>query len=32
MLTTLNIDDKLLNEAKRITHLSNKAALVQEGL
>ena len=32
MRTTLNIDDKLLEEAQRLTGLSGKAALVQEGL
>ena len=32
MRTTLNIDDELLAEAKRITGLSEKAALVREGL
>jgi len=32
MRTTLNIDDKLLAEAQRITGVSEKAALVREGL
>lgn len=32
MRTTLNIDDQLLNEAQRITGLTEKAALVREGL
>ncbi len=32
MRTTLNIDDKLLGEAQRITGLTEKAALVREGL
>ncbi len=32
MRTTLNIDDKLLNEAQRITGMTEKAALVREGL
>lgn len=32
MRTTLNIDDQLLDEAQRITGLSEKAALVREGL
>lgn len=32
MRTTLNIDDQLLDEAKRITGLSEKTALVREGL
>ena len=32
MRTTLNIDDELLAEAKRITGLSEKTALVREGL
>jgi len=30
--TTLNIDDSLLEEAQRLTGLSEKAALVREGL
>ena len=32
MRTTLNIDDELLAEAQRITGVSEKAALVREGL
>ena len=32
MRTTLNIDDQLLDEARRITGMSEKAALVREGL
>jgi Arc/MetJ family transcription regulator len=32
MRTTLNIDDKLLAEAQRITGLSEKVVLVREGL
>ena len=32
MRTTLNIDDQLLNEAQRITGMSEKASLVREGL
>ena len=32
MRTTLNIDDQLLDEAQRITGLSEKAALVKEAL
>ncbi|MEK8090779.1 type II toxin-antitoxin system VapB family antitoxin [Thermithiobacillus plumbiphilus] len=32
MRTTLNIDDQLLNEAQRITGMTEKTALVQEGL
>lgn len=32
MRTTLNIDDQLLAEARRITGLAEKAALVREGL
>lgn len=32
MRTTLNIDDKLLAEAQRITGMHEKAALVREGL
>ncbi|GMQ84257.1 MAG: hypothetical protein BMS9Abin06_1031 [Gammaproteobacteria bacterium] len=32
MRTTLNIDDKLLAEAQRITGVSEKVALVREGL
>jgi Arc/MetJ family transcription regulator len=30
--TTLNIDDQLLEEAQRITGVSEKTALVREGL
>jgi len=32
MRTTVNIDDELLAEAQRITGVSEKAALVREGL
>lgn len=32
MRTTLNIDDDLLEEAQRITGMSEKTALVREGL
>ncbi len=32
MKTTLDIDDQLLEEARRITGVSGKAALVREGL
>lgn len=32
MRTTLNIDDQLLQEAQRITGVTEKAALVREGL
>jgi Arc/MetJ family transcription regulator len=32
MRTTLNIDDELLNEARRVTGLAEKTALVREGL
>ena len=32
MRTTLNIDDQLLADAQRITGLTEKAALVREGL
>lgn len=32
MRTTLNIDDELLVEAQRITGMTEKAALVREGL
>jgi Arc/MetJ family transcription regulator len=32
MRTTLNIDDQLLEEAQRITGMSEKASLVREGL
>jgi Arc/MetJ family transcription regulator len=32
MRTTLNIDDQLLDEAQRLTGMSEKAALVREGL
>ncbi|MBI2778774.1 MAG: type II toxin-antitoxin system VapB family antitoxin [Gammaproteobacteria bacterium] len=32
MRTTLNIDDQLLDEARRITGMAEKAALVREGL
>ena len=32
MHTTLNIDDQLLDEAQRITGMTEKASLVREGL
>ena len=32
MRTTLNIDDQLLAEAQRVTGLSEKVAVVREGL
>jgi Arc/MetJ family transcription regulator len=32
MRTTMNIDDELLQEAERLTGLSEKTALVREGL
>jgi len=32
MRTTLNIDDELLEEARRITGVQEKAALVRDGL
>lgn len=32
MRTTVNIDDDLLNEARRMTGLVEKTALVREGL
>jgi Arc/MetJ family transcription regulator len=32
MRTTVNIDDDLLNEARRMTGLAEKTALVREGL
>ena len=32
MRTTLNIDDELLEEAKRITGMKEKTMLVREGL
>jgi Arc/MetJ family transcription regulator len=32
MRTTVNIDDQLMAEAQRITGVSEKAALVREGL
>lgn len=32
MRTTLNIDDELLAEAQRVTGMSEKVALVREGL
>ena len=32
MRTTLNIDDELLSEAQRITGVTEKTALVREGL
>ncbi len=32
MRTTLNIDDRLLSESRRITGVAEKTALVHEGL
>jgi len=32
MRTTINIDDQLLTEAQRITGMTEKVALVREGL
>lgn len=32
MRTTLNIDDELLDEARRLTGITDKTALVREGL
>jgi len=32
MRTTLNIDDQLLDEARRITGMTEKVVLVREGL
>ena len=32
MRTTLNIDDELLGKAQRLTGMTEKAALVREGL
>lgn len=32
MRTTLNIDDQLLDEARRLSGLNEKVALVREGL
>jgi Arc/MetJ family transcription regulator len=32
MRTTLNIDDQLLEDAQRLTDISEKTALVREGL
>ena len=32
MRTTMNIDDQLMDEAQRITGMTEKAALVREGL
>ncbi len=32
MRTTLNIDDRLLDEAQRMTGMTEKTALVREGL
>ena len=32
MRTTMNIDDELLEQARRITGLTEKTALVREGL
>ncbi len=32
MRTTLNIDDQLLEEAQRVSGVSEKVALVREGL
>ena len=32
MKTTVNIDERLLEEAQRLTGLKSKSALIQEGL
>jgi Arc/MetJ family transcription regulator len=32
MRTTVNLDERLLNEAQRLTGLTQRAALIQEGL
>ncbi len=32
MRTTLNVDDKLLEDARRLTGIEGRAALVNEGL
>ena len=32
MRTTVNLDESLLNEAQRLTGLTQRAALIQEGL
>jgi Arc/MetJ family transcription regulator len=32
MRTTVNIDDKLLDEAQRLTGVTEKTALIREGL
>ena len=32
MRTTLNVDDQLLEEARRLTGIEGRAALVKEGL
>ena len=32
MRTTLNVDDKLLEDARRLTGIESRAALVNEGL
>ena len=32
MRTTLNLDDRLLNEAQRLTGIDGRTALVREGL
>ena len=32
MKTTVNIDDRLLDEAQRLTGLKSKSALIREGL
>ena len=32
MKTTVNIDDRLLEEAQRLTGLKSKSALIREGL
>jgi Arc/MetJ family transcription regulator len=32
MRTTLNIDDKLVNDARRLTHIEERTELIHEGL
>jgi len=32
MRTTLNIDEKLVDEAKRLTHIAERTELIHEGL
>ncbi|MEO5903569.1 MAG: type II toxin-antitoxin system VapB family antitoxin [Gemmatimonadaceae bacterium] len=32
MRTTLNIDEKLVDEAKRLTHINERTELIHEGL